>query len=149
MYSFNNFFFKFKTCCMPGIMLLQSCLTVQIYGLQPSRLLCPWDSLGKNTVVGCHALLQGIFPTQGLKPYLLCLQHWQQGSLPLAPPVGHLLSFLSRWTPWHPRGLGIPLSSTVLIKNSQIKWRSSYYMSKSLLLLLLSHFSRVRLCATP
>ena len=27
--------------------------------------LCPWDSPGKNTGVGCHALLQGIFTTQG------------------------------------------------------------------------------------
>ena len=27
--------------------------------------LCPWDSPGKNTRVGCHGLLQGIFPTQG------------------------------------------------------------------------------------
>ena len=34
---------------------------------------------------GCHALLQGIFPTQGLNLYLLCLLHWQVGSLPLAP----------------------------------------------------------------
>ena len=34
-------------------------------GLVPARLLCPWDSPGKNTAVGCHALLQGIFPTQG------------------------------------------------------------------------------------
>ena len=33
----------------------------------PARLLRPWDSPGKNTAVGCHALLQGIFPTQGLK----------------------------------------------------------------------------------
>ena len=30
---------------------------------QPTRLPCPWDSPGKNTGVGCHALLQGIFPT--------------------------------------------------------------------------------------
>ena len=29
------------------------------------RLLHPWDSLGKNTGVGCHFLLQGVFPTQG------------------------------------------------------------------------------------
>ena len=29
---------------------------------------CPWDSPGKNTGVGCHALLQGIFPTEGLNP---------------------------------------------------------------------------------
>ena len=33
--------------------------------LQPTRLLHPWNSLGENTVEGCHALLQGIFPTQG------------------------------------------------------------------------------------
>ena len=30
-----------------------------------ARLLCPWDSPGKNTEVGYHALLQGMFPTQG------------------------------------------------------------------------------------
>ena len=43
------------------------------YGLQPVRLLCPWDSSGKNTRVGCHALLQGIFLTQGSHPRLFCL----------------------------------------------------------------------------
>ena len=41
---------------------------------------------GKNTGGGCHALLQGIFPTQGLNPSLLCLLHWQASTLPLAPP---------------------------------------------------------------
>ena len=40
------------------------------YGLWPTRFLCPWDSPGKNTVVGYHALLQGMFPTWGLN---LCL----------------------------------------------------------------------------
>ena len=35
------------------------------HGLQPSGLLCPWDSPGKNAGVGCHVLLQGIFLTQG------------------------------------------------------------------------------------
>ena len=34
------------------------------------RLLCPWDSPGKNTAVGCHVLLQGILPTQGSNPDL-------------------------------------------------------------------------------
>ena len=38
------------------------------------------------TGVGCHSLLQGIFPTQGLNLCLLCLLHWQVDSLPLAPP---------------------------------------------------------------
>ena len=47
---------------------------------------CPWDSPGKNTGVGCHALLQGIFPIQGSNLCLLCLLHCQVGSLPLAPP---------------------------------------------------------------
>ena len=40
------------------------------YGLQPARLLCPWDSPGKNTGVDCCALLQGIFPNQGSNPHL-------------------------------------------------------------------------------
>ena len=56
------------------------------HGLQSARLLCPWHFPGKNTGGGCHALLQGIFPTQGLNLCLLCLLHWQAGSLPLAPP---------------------------------------------------------------
>ena len=37
----------------------------------PSRLLCPWDFLGKNTEVGCHFLLQRIFLTQGSNSDLL------------------------------------------------------------------------------
>ena len=41
------------------------------YTLQPTRLLCPWDSPGKNTGVGGHFLLQGIFLTQGSNPHLL------------------------------------------------------------------------------
>ena len=44
------------------------------------------DSPGKNTGVGCHALLQGIFLTQGWNPHLLCLLHRQAGSLLLVPP---------------------------------------------------------------
>ena len=60
------------------------CLTLQQpHGLQPTRLLCPWDFLGKITGVGCHFLLQGSFSTQGSNPYLL---HWQADSL----PVSHL-----------------------------------------------------------
>ena len=51
-----------------------------------TRLLCPWDSLGKNTGVGCHALLQGVFLTQGQNLHLSRLLHWQAGSLPLVPP---------------------------------------------------------------
>ena len=42
------------------------------------------DSPGKNTGVGSPALLQGLFPTQGLNLHLLCLLHWQVGSLALS-----------------------------------------------------------------
>ena len=51
------------------------------HGLQPTRLLCPWDSLGKSTGVGCHALLQGIFLTQRSNPGL--------------PHCGQILYYLS------------------------------------------------------
>ena len=47
--------------------------SLQPYGLQPPRLICPWDSPGKNTEVGCHFLLQGISLTQRLNLYLFCL----------------------------------------------------------------------------
>ena len=43
---------------------------------------CLWDYLGKNIDLVCHALLQGIFPTQGFNPRLLYLLHRQAGSLP-------------------------------------------------------------------
>ena len=68
-----------KMMCMCA-KLLQSSLT-----LCDPRFLCPWDSPGKNTGVGCHALLQGIFPTQGLSLWLSLL-YWQAGSLPLVNP---------------------------------------------------------------
>ena len=44
--------------------------SLQPHGLWPAELLCPWDSPIKNTGVGSHALLQGIFQTQGSNPHL-------------------------------------------------------------------------------
>ena len=58
------------TTCMTA----QSCLTLwDPQRLQPARLLCPWNSPGKNTGMGSHALLQGIFPTPGIEPRSLAL----------------------------------------------------------------------------
>ena len=65
---------------------LQSCLTRQPCGLLPARLLCPWGSPGKNTGVGCHDRLQGLFPMQGSNPSFLSPLHWQADALPRAPP---------------------------------------------------------------
>ena len=55
--------------------------SLQSHGLQPARLLCSWNSPGKNIGVGCHFLLQRILP--GIKPGSLALQ---ADSLPSEPP---------------------------------------------------------------
>ena len=47
------------------VLAAQLCLTLYLHGLQPTSLLCPWASPGRNTGVGCHFLLQGIFPIEG------------------------------------------------------------------------------------
>ena len=78
---------------------------------KPARLLCPWDSPGKNTGVGCHALLQGIFSIQGSNLHLLCLLHWQAGSLPLVIPAAAAKSLQSCPTLCDPRD-GSPLGSS-------------------------------------
>ena len=45
--------------------------SLQPHGMSPARILCLWNSPGKNAGVGSHSLLQAIFPAQGLKPGLL------------------------------------------------------------------------------
>ena len=55
--------------------------SLQPHGLQPTRLLCPWDSPGKSTGEGCHFLLHRSFPTQS-RTYISCtggwiLSHWR------------------------------------------------------------------------
>ena len=83
-----------KTECLLGKItsMKQDCLVpklcptlLQPHGLQSTRVLCPWDFPGKNSGVGHHFLLQGIFPTQGSNP---CLLHWQVDSLPLSHQGG-------------------------------------------------------------
>ena len=68
----------------------------------------PWYFLGKNTGMGCHFPLQGIFLAQALNPQLLHLLHWQTDSLSLAPPkkpvhcleLGTIASLLSAQLLW-------------------------------------------------
>ena len=69
----------------------QSLHSCPALGPQPARLLGPWGSPGKNTGVGCHALLQGIFSTQGLN---LCLLH-----------LLHCRQVLDYWATWEARRL--------------------------------------------
>ena len=83
-FSGNNKLFSFIILCV--YLVTQSCLTL----CSPTRLLRPWDSPGKSTGVCCHALLQGIFPTQGSNP---CLLRWQAGSSLLSHLESPPLSF--------------------------------------------------------
>ena len=83
--KFATLSFNFLICCYLIAVLCPTLL--RPHGLQPARLLCPWDSPGKNTGVGCHFLLQGVFLTQGLT---LCLLHWQVD----------LVSLNHQWSPF-------------------------------------------------
>ena len=64
----NGSLFLYVTCQCVRVCQVTSIIpargSLQPSGLQLIRLLCPWDSPGKNTGVSCHALLQGIFPTR-------------------------------------------------------------------------------------
>ena len=64
-------------------------LTARTLGKLTARLLCTWDFPGKDTGVGCHFLLQGIFLTQGLN---LCLLHCQADSLLMSHQRGPLIT---------------------------------------------------------
>ena len=61
------------------------------HGLQPTRLLCPWDFPDKHTEVACHFLLQGIFPTQGSNGHLLHLLHCREILYHLSHQGSHYL----------------------------------------------------------
>ena len=84
----------------------QSCPTLlRPHGLQRWRFLCPWDYPDKNTEVGCHDLLQGIFPAQGSNSRLLRPRHCRQ--------------ILYRWTTGeaHWAGYSVTFASSYKIQN--------------------------------
>ena len=72
-------------CCL----VTKSCPTLATSWVVAHQAPCPWDFPGKNTGLGCHFLLQSIFPTQRLNPCLLWLLHWQVDSL--LPPGKHYM----------------------------------------------------------
>ena len=119
-------------------------------GLQPARLFCPWDSPGKNTGVGCHALLQGIFPAQGSNSGSShCRQIFYHLSHQESPRILERTAYPFSRDLLNP---GIELGFAALQADSlpielPEKPKSAIYIHM-LLLLLLSCFSRVRLCVT-
>ena len=100
--------------------------SLRLYGLVPASLLCPWDSPGKNTGVGSHFLLQGIFPTQGSNPSILCLLHWQVDSFPLA-----LLGYYSHLDhyPCSPPVISLPAMQETWVQS--LDWEDSLEKGKA------------------
>ena len=64
----HTYFYRYQRISISALYTLCECSvlsdSLQPNGLQPSRLLCPWNSLGRNTGVGCHFLFLEIFPTR-------------------------------------------------------------------------------------
>ena len=82
------------------VLVAQPCPTLHNSVTAAARLLCPGDPPGRNTGVGCQALIQGIFPTRSSNLCLLSLLRWQTGSL--------LLSYLGS-PRVHPCSCSLPL----------------------------------------
>ena len=83
--------------CFPSISLFSRSVmsdSLRSHWLLLTRLLCLWDSPGKNTGVGCHFLFQGIFPTQGSNPHLLFNLNYFQDLSPGFPVGFDLLLYL-------------------------------------------------------
>ena len=75
-FSKGSFWSRDVIMCESESEVAQSCLT--LCSPLDCTPLCPWGFPGKSTGVGCHFLLQGIFPTQGLNLGLrsLCRNIW-------------------------------------------------------------------------
>ena len=117
------------------------------YGPQPARLLCPWDSPGKNAGVGCHTLLCGIFPTQGLNSHLLGLLYWQLDSLQLSSVqlLSRVQLFVTPWIAAHQASLSITNSQSLPKSMSiELVMPSSHLILRHPLLLLPSVLPSIR-----
>ena len=106
------------------VVVAQRCLTVCDPMDCDPRLLSPWDSPGKNTGVGSHSLLQGLFLTQELNPGLL---HCRQILYHLSEPPGKLsiwvddlicAASLRLWT----QPLTIPINSRAKSFLGKARW---------------------------
>ena len=65
----------------------------------------PWDLPGKSTGVGCHTLLQGIFPTEGSNQYLLRLLHCRQILYCWATSEAWIVGYMCLCQLWLPQGI--------------------------------------------
>ena len=94
-------------------MVAQACLTLcDPHGLQPARLLRPWDSPGKDTRGGSQFLLQGLFLTQGLN---LGIPHCRQIFYPDGSPSGRPSTLMTSFNPNHLPKAPYPKTNTGVV----------------------------------
>ena len=124
------------------MLLVQKCQSISYsvvrpHGLKPARLLCPWDSPGKYTGVGCHFLLQRIFPTQLINKVVIVpggqwrdsVIHIHVSILPATPLSSRLPHNAEQSSLWYSVGscwLSI-LNTAVCTCPSQTPWLSLPY----------------------
>ena len=99
------------------------------HGVEPTRLFCPWDSPGKNTGVGWHALLQGtepmsLAPSELAGRFLAISITWE------AHGSAHTSVQVSQFTPLHCGHLSVPTPESLFLTCEQV---------------FLQHFSRIHL----
>ena len=77
LFTWEGICLKFYQCHLYGCVCVRSVISDSLSPPRTVARLCPWNFSGRNTGGGCHFLLQGIFPIQGLNPRLL---HCQEDS---------------------------------------------------------------------
>ena len=98
----------------------------------PARLLCPWDSPGKNPGVGCHFLLQGVLSTRGSNLGLMRLLTagrflitWVTEAPSLvAQTVKHLSTMQETWV--QSLGQEDPLEKQMATHSSVLAWKIAW-----------------------
>ena len=143
-------------CCC-SCLVTKLCLTLLgPHKLWPSGLLYPWDSPGKNTRAGCHALLQGIFPTQHRIhiSYVSCIEGgffttcttWKAPIKTFCCSLMQsCLTLVTPWTSAHQASLSIIISQSLLkLRSIELVMPSNHLILCRPLLLLPSLFPRIK-----
>ena len=108
-------------CCRCCCLVAKSRPTSATPRMVACQVLCPWDFPGKNTRVGRHVFLQGIFPIQGSNPCFL-LGRW------ILLPLSHLGGYYQYY--WYRKDLHL----NSCLREPRVRQLSLYFMPTESLL---------------
>ena len=109
----------------------QSCPTLRSHRQQPTRLLCPWDSPGKNTGVGCHFLLQcmKVKSESEVTQSCLTLSNPMDYSLPGSSVHGFFQATVLEWVAIAFSGM---TNLDSILKSRDITWPTKVHLVKAM-----------------